>query len=80
MKKTILNKLKYFSINALIGGPNLEIKNPTRKKRAERLIAEAIIKVLSEIETEIQGSPMGKNQKIGLKNIPRQICRTTIWK
>ena len=45
MKKTMLKILKYFSINALTGGPNLQIRKPTRKKRAERLIKEANTKV-----------------------------------
>ena len=33
--------LKYLSINAVIGSPNLRINKATRKKRADRLTVEA---------------------------------------
>ena len=40
----MVNKLKYLSINVLMGFPNYHINPATRKKRAERLIIDAIRK------------------------------------
>ena len=41
----MLKRLKYFSIHILMGGPNLQMINPTRKNLADRLIADARTKV-----------------------------------
>ena len=41
MVKIMVNKLKYLSINVLMGFPNFHINPATKKKRAERLIADA---------------------------------------
>ena len=43
--KTIVNKLKYLSINLVIGFPNFHINSDTRKNLAERLTVEAKRKV-----------------------------------
>ena len=41
MVNTIDKRLKYLSINAVIGSPNWRINSATMKKRAERLTVEA---------------------------------------
>ena len=43
--KTMVNILKYLSINLVIGSPNFHINNDTRKNLAERLTVEAKRKV-----------------------------------
>jgi len=44
IKNNKANKLKYFSINDLMPGPNFLKRAATAKKRRERLTVEAIIK------------------------------------
>ena len=45
MVKIIVNKLKYLSMNVVIGSPNFHINSDTRKNLAERLTVEAKRKV-----------------------------------
>ena len=75
--KAIANRLKYLSMNDLIGAPNFHINHPMRKNLSPRLMIDAmvnIIKSMSNTPEVIVNNLYGIGVNPAVKMIQKSYC------